>query len=139
MEENKNIEALLDGEILTRIRELHKFQEGSQEKKNAISELEKLFALRNDTVRLRVEAEEKREKMDEEIAVHVREAQSKEKQLEEQKKDRWFKVIIAGVELIVPIIFYGIWMRRGFKFEKDGTYTSTTFRNLFSKFRPTKK
>ena len=139
MEENKNIEALLDGEILTRIRELPKFQEGSQEKKNAISELEKLFALRNDTVRLRVETEEKREKMDEEIAVHVREAQSKEKQLEEQKKDRWFKVIIAGVELIVPIIFYGIWMRRGFKFEKDGTYTSTTFRNLFSKFRPTKK
>lgn len=28
---------------------------------------------------------------------------------------------------------------KGFKFEETGTYTSTTFRGLFNRFRPTKK
>ena len=34
------------------------------------------------------------------------------------------------------ITFYAIWMKQGFKFEETGTYTSQTFRGLFSKFKP---
>jgi hypothetical protein len=46
---------------------------------------------------------------------------------------------MAAAELVLPLMFYGVWMRRGFKFEQDGTFTSQTFRGLFSRFRPTKK
>ena len=60
-------------------------------------------------------------------------------QLEESIKDRYFRLGIAAAELILPLMFYGIWMKRGFAFEKDGTFTSQTFRGLFSRFRPTKK
>lgn len=34
----------------------------------------------------------------------------KQKQLEEQVKDRYFKVGIAAAELMIPLMFYGIWM-----------------------------
>ena len=63
----------------------------------------------------------------------------KQKQLEEQVKDRYFKVGIAAAELMIPLMFYGIWMNKGFKFEETGTITSSTFKGLINRFRPTKK
>ena len=63
----------------------------------------------------------------------------KQKQLEEQVKDRYFKVGIAAAELMIPLMFYGIWMNKGFKFEETGTFTSSTFKGLINRFRPTKK
>lgn len=47
----------------------------------------------------------------------------------------------TGVEVIgivAPIMFYSIWMNRGFEFEKEGTFTSTTFKGLIGKFKTTK-
>lgn len=67
------------------------------------------------------------------------EEQMRAEQLKEQKKDRLVKCIIAGVELVLPLAFYAAWMKRGLKFEETGTFTSTTFKGLFNKFRPTKK
>lgn len=55
----------------------------------------------------------------------------------ELKYDRWIKVGSEVVKVAVPIIFYSIWMKKGFEFEETGTYTSNTFRNLFGKFKPT--
>lgn len=52
---------------------------------------------------------------------------------------QYFRLGMAAAELVLPLMFYGVWMRRGFKFEQDGTFTSQTFRGLFSRFRPTKK
>ena len=63
----------------------------------------------------------------------------KRQQINETVKDRYFRVAIAGAELLIPLMFYGIWMRKGFKFEETGTYTSTTFKGLINRFRPTKK
>ena len=60
-------------------------------------------------------------------------------QIEENVKDRYVKIGIAAAELVLPLTFYAFWMRKGFKFEEKGTYTSTTFRGLFSRFKPTKK
>jgi hypothetical protein len=56
----------------------------------------------------------------------------------ELRSDRIIKVLIDGATVIVPIIFYNVWMNKGFKFEETGTYTSNTFKNLFSKFKPGK-
>lgn len=85
------------------------------------------------------EHEIKQSQLDEQIKADVQDEQFKSCQLNEQMKDRYFKVGIAAAELLIPLMFYGIWMRKGFKFEETGTYTSTTFRGLFNRFRPTKK
>lgn len=69
----------------------------------------------------------------------TRDEEMKRTQLSEQIKDRYFRLGIAAAELMIPLMFYGIWMKKGFKFEETGTYTSTTFRGLFNRFRPTRK
>ena len=65
--------------------------------------------------------------------------QIKKDQLAEQVKDRYFRLGVEAAGLILPLIFYAVWMRRGFRFEETGTYTSTTFRGLFNRFKPTRK
>lgn len=54
---------------------------------------------------------------------------------------RWMQIAKLGVDIatvVLPLGFYGLWMKRGFEFEKTGTFTSNVFRGLFNKFRPTK-
>lgn len=48
------------------------------------------------------------------------------------------KTGVEVVSIIAPIVFYGVWMNRGFEFEKEGTFTSTTFKGLMGKFKTTK-
>ena len=55
------------------------------------------------------------------------------------REDKNLTDLIVGLLGIgLPLVFYGIWMNRGFKFEETGAYTSTTFRGLFNRFKPTK-
>ena len=56
----------------------------------------------------------------------------------ELRNDRIIKLMVDGITIIAPIIFYNVWMERGFIFEETGTFTSNTFKNMFSKFKPTK-
>lgn len=60
-------------------------------------------------------------------------------QLDENTLDRYAKIGIAAAELVLPLIFYGVWMSRGLRFEETGTFTSQTFKNLFTRFKPTRK
>ena len=53
--------------------------------------------------------------------------------------DRYVKLGVAVAELVLPLAFYGTWMKMGFEFEKEGTFTSSTFKNLFNRFKPTRK
>ena len=55
------------------------------------------------------------------------------------QKNKIVEFAIRGAELILPLICYGVWTTRGFRFEKDGVYTSKTFQNIIGKIRPTKK
>ena len=118
------IRKLLEEEIKSGIRDLSTLPSGSEEKSSAIEDLVKLYKLR---------IEETRNEWD------FSDKQFKKAQLEEQVKDRYFRLGVEAAGIILPLIFYGIWMRRGFKFEETGTFTSTTFRSLFNRFRPTKK
>lgn len=51
---------------------------------------------------------------------------------------KWLKMGVDIVGIGAPLAFYGIWMRRGLEFEKTGAFSSSVFRSLTSKFRPTK-
>ena len=136
---NENINELLDEEIAAEIRSISEMKDGSTEKSKAISDLATLYKLRIEENRNLWEADEKydRRKMEEEAG--LRDEDIKRTQISEQIKDRYFKVGIAAAELMIPLVFYGIWMNKGFKFEETGAYTSTTFKGLFNRFRPTKK
>ncbi len=71
-------------------------------------------------------------------ADRTREEESQTRQARDQMIDRCVRTGVAVGELVLPLVFYGIWMNRGFKFEETGAFTSTTFKNLLNRFRPTK-
>ena len=129
---NEEIRDLLGEEIKTEIRNLSTLEPGSEEKSTAIDDLAKLYRLRIEETRNEWDFNEKYESRDSDI-------QFKKDQLEEQVKDRYFRLGVEAVSIILPLMFYATWMKRGFRFEETGTYTSTTFRGLFNRFKPTKK
>ena len=118
---NRTTKDLLDEEIRQEIDELSNLEIGSDKYTAAVESLAKLYKLRIDEMKNDNDKEDEKCRIQEEI------------------KDRFFKFGIAAAEIVLPLIFYGIWMRRGLEFEKNGTFTSQVFRGLFSRFRPTKK
>lgn len=135
----KDIKELLSEEIAAEIENLSGFADGSKEKSTAIEDLTKLYKLRIEENRNDWDADEKYNRRVMEKEASARDEELKCIQLSEQVKERYFKVGIAAAELMIPLVFYGIWMKKGFKFEQTGTYTSTTFRGLFNRFKPTGK
>lgn len=144
---DEGIKVLLDEMIKTDILEIEEMDVGSEERKSAIDDLVKIYKLRIDETKNDKDICERREtrimEMDErrEARFMERDTKSRDKQedLHELVKDRYFRVGIAVAEIGLPLVFYAIWMDRGFKFEESGAYTSSTFRNLFNRFKPTKK
>lgn len=129
---DEEIKDLLEEEIKFEIQDLSSLPSGSKEKSSAIEDLVKLY-------KLRIEETKNEWDFNEKYDAHKSDKQFKKAQLEEQVKDRYFRLGVEAAGIILPLIFYGIWMRKGFKFEETGTFTSTTFRGLFNRFRPTKK
>jgi len=128
-EENRS---LLEEEIKAEIKRLGSLESGSQEHTTAVDSLTKLYKLKLEEDKNTYERLDKIENRKSDQGFKVA-------QIEENVKDRYVKIGIAAAELVLPLMFYAFWMRKGFKFEEKGTYTSTTFRGLFSRFKPTKK
>lgn len=130
---------LLDKEIKKEMTDLDSLATGSKEKSDATKSVAELLKLRTEATKVMAEAAEKQERLRGESADRERDEAFKQQQLRDQAVERYVKIGIAAVELILPLAFYGRWMKKGFKFEESGSFTSTTFRNLFSRFKPTKK
>lgn len=135
---DEEIRELLNEEIKSQIKDLSDMESGSKEKSEAIDDLCKLYRLHIEETKNEGELDEKQSQRFVDDNHFDDELYLKKRQLKEDVKDRWCRVGTAAAELVLPLIFYGTWMRKGFKFEQEGTFTSTTFRGLFSKFRPTK-
>ena len=131
----KDIREKLEEEIHSELEKLKTIEPGSRQHVDAVNSLETLYKLNIE------ETENERAFMrncDRDL-IEERELALKSAQLEEQKKDRWIRLGLEGAGLLLPLAFYAFWMRKGFKFEETGTFTSTTFRGLFNKFKPTKR
>lgn len=137
--EVQNIEELLSEEIAAEIQALSELNSGSKEKSTAIDDLTKLYKLRIEENKSIWDADEKYNRRVMEDEANTRDDEVKRTQIAEQVKDRYFRVGIAAAELMIPLVFYGVWMKRGFRFEETGTFTSSTFKGLINRFRPTKK
>ena len=108
-------------EIETEIENLSLLENGSEEKARAIDGVTKLYRLKIDEAKNDIDSESKKE---EEMV---------------QAKDRYARYCLSAAEIVLPIMFYSVWMRRGFKFEETGTITSSTFKGLTRFFKPTKR
>lgn len=143
---DEQIRQALANEILSQLNGLSELDSGSKEQQIAIDNVAKLYRLGLEDVKIDAECEEKQHHMDmegkrndEELNRQIREEEFKKNQLAEQIKDRYFRLGIDVAGIILPLMFYATWMKRGFRFEETGTFTSTTFRGLFNRFRPTGK
>ena len=58
--------------------------------------------------------------------------------IQSDKKFQYLKLGVEVASIVLPLTFYGIWMNKGLKFEETGTFTSSTFKGLAQKFKPTK-
>lgn len=136
---DESIREALGTEILDKLNGLSELEAGTKEYQMALDNVVKLYRLGLDDARIENDANDKYYRNELESQKHEDELKNREQQAEEQKKDQLIKYGFEGAKILLPMIFYGIWMRRGFKFEETGTFTSTTFRGLFNRFRPTDK
>jgi len=138
---NEVIESGLDG--------LSLFESGTKEHSDAVADIATLYKLKIEEEKIQLDNDLKVNQLKEQIAnkivelndvqhVYEQDCVFREKQLSEQKKERYLRVSLEVASIIIPLMFYRQWMKEGFKFEETGTYTSATFRGLIGKFRPTR-
>ncbi len=125
----ENIKAMLYDEIKAQINIVAASKSGTDERAEAIDDLKELYQLRLEEKKLSLE--------------HLKLTRSEDKcerakREQNETRERTFRLIIAGAEVVLPLVFYGVWMECGFKFEETGSFTSTTFKNLINRFKPTK-
>lgn len=143
---DEQIRQALANEILGELQSLNDLEFGSKEHQTAVENVTKLYRLGLEDIRNDTDYDEKwnRREMDakreeNELAKQEREEAFRDKQAKEQQIDRYVKWGLEVAGIVLPLMFYATWMNKGFKFEETGTYTSTTFRGLFNRFRPTRK
>lgn len=129
--DEKDIRDLLEKEIKDEFGKLAKLDPGSKEHTEAVEALTKLY-------KLNIEETENdrsfRQKSEASVNADL-ELKLKAAEIDESAKNRYFRFGAELAGIVLPLVFYGIWMKRGFKFEETGTFTSTTFRGLINKFK----
>lgn len=150
MEEDVETKELLDELIRMMVDDIETLSTGSEEMTRAVENLNKLYRLKIDESKVNWDADEKYDRrtmdaaqFDEEMLLKQKQAENDERLKKEQSKndriDRMIRICTCLFEVGAPLIFYAHWMRQGFEFEKNGAITSSTFRNLINRFRPTAK
>ncbi len=134
--DNLGTDKMLEEEIRTQMRDLSRLSTGSDEKSRAIDDLVALYRLKIEEGKAVWDSDEKAARLAMDRNQSEEENVQKQAQMEEQKKDRYFRLGVDTAGIVLPLIFYAVWMRRGFKFEETGTFTSSTFRGLINRFKP---
>lgn len=101
-------------------------------------------ALKRDQMATEVELHQadetlKRDQMAMEREFHEADEVSKYALLSDQDIERYFRYGAMALELVLPIVAYGIWYHKGLKFEETGTVTSPMTKNLIARMLPKKK
>lgn len=120
MSKKKTNLELLNEAIGLQLENLNNIEPGSEDHVKATESLATLY-------KLKIEEESK-----------TIELNTKIKQYDKENKNSIIKMGIDVAGIVLPLAFYASWMNKGFKFEETGTFTSTTFRGLFQKFKTTK-
>lgn len=133
---NKTSKELLEDNIVIALNEL---DESSEDYKDKVEAVTKLYKLKIEETRVQNEADEKVERLKFEHEKYNEDEFNHQDDIRRDEKDRWWKRGLEAASIIGPLVFYGIWMNKGFKFEETGTIGSSTFRSLTRFFKPTKR
>lgn len=115
--DEKVVNKRIDDEIKNLFERLSQLDEESDEYRTILGSIQKLTELK-----LKVESK------DEELFI-----KTERDRLENRRQ--YIKLGIEAAGVVLPLVFYGVWMSKGLKFEETGTFTSTTFKNLINKFK----
>ena len=136
---DEEIKDLLDEEIKSQINTISGMDVDDENYSKAVDSLVKLHKLRIEETKTITDLADRTYKRENDEKTCELSEEIRQEQLSEQKKDRYIRIGLDVAGLLVPIMFYSAWMRKGFKFEETGTFTSTTFRGLFGHFKPTRR
>ncbi len=136
--DEKTTKELLDEVIFKELERIKTMPDG--DKKNAaVENVMKLYRLKTEENKVEGELEIRKTQVEIESECKVDELLIRREELDERKKYDLCRSVTDTCGIVFPIIFYGKWLRRGFEFEEKGAITSFTFRNLISKFKPTRR
>lgn len=124
----EEIRKMLDEEIKSEINDLASMKTGSDEKSAAIDNLAKLYKLK---------IEENKTKL--EFADRAEERFIENAKTAEELKDRYIRLGFDAARILLPLMLYASLFKKGLKFEETGAFTSTTFRGLIGHIKPTLK
>lgn len=117
-------------QITDQLQSINTLEYGSEKQAQVVDNVTKLYKLALEEERLDNDYEENMDKA-------YAESEHKKVEFEEQKKERKLKLVLGVLGPCVSIgtlIFDAVWMKRGFKFEESGIYTSDTFKR-FNRFK----
>ena len=78
----------------------------------------------------------KQQQLTAEVNQFETEMEFKKEELTHRKETDIIGFALDIATALTKLAFFGKWMKRGFQFEKDGTFTSSTFKSLTNKFKP---
>jgi ABC-type uncharacterized transport system involved in gliding motility auxiliary subunit len=135
---NEEINEKLDEVMLSQIEDLYDLDPGSKERSAVVEDIAKLYKVRMEAEKNENDLYDARLKRTNEFEEIEREDELKKKQFKVDIRNSIIKYSIEAAAIAVPAAVNVYFMVKGFKFEETGGYCSTTFRNLFSKIKPTK-
>lgn len=118
------INAAMEKEIQNRLNELAGYELDSEKYATAVESLEKLYNQRTNEY-----------KAESEFYIKDRELSLKERELDQNDTHKLFDVVVKNIEVVLPLAFYGSWMKKCLKFEETGTFTSSVTRSIISKIK----
>lgn len=126
---NENYEMLVE-EIKGNLGQLATLDPSDKGYMENVKSLEVLWKLKFEEDKLKLENVKQLSKKDDDAA-------------EDRKAKREFikecaSIGVTVLGIVLPITFYGKWLKTGMQFEETGTFTSKTFQGLTKFFRPTK-
>lgn len=125
------LETLLREEITTELQELNKLELGTDEYEKTVNGITKLV----DRV---IKMDENDLEYQDRAEAREKDADIREKQINDERKDRLAKNLIAAVGIVVSV-GVTIWgTLKSFEFEKEGTVTTIMGRGFISKLLPKK-
>lgn len=151
-----NLQTLLDSEVTNLLEDLKSCQKGSDEYKEKLENLTKVYSILHKEQELVLESNKietdyqlkdrqldiESEKNSVNENLHLADNDVKKYEIDKANKSGnvWntVKTVVEVGSVVAPLVFYGIWMSRGLEFEKEGSYTSNTFKGLIGKFKTTK-
>ena len=120
----------LEDLIADQIEYSKKFNPDTQEHTAVVGNIATLYRAYNDGVKTKSEIDIKRQEMSDADYDREKEREMKASQYDFDRKARWIGYAVTGAELVIPLVFNGILVAKGFKFEETGTVRSFFTKNV---------